>query len=675
RLPDGQAGAGVLTFSVTVDALNGIAEQSVDGQAELNNTSSLTVTSALAASPDLQVTGLTVDPSVGWAPGSTVTVHWNTLNAGNAATQGSWNEQISVRNVSTGATLVLATIPYDASAGGNGPLAPGASQARQYTFTWPSGLSSTGKYEFAVTTDSHGQILEANAAGTAETNNTTLVDVASAPDLQIGNLAVISSPVQAGATVTLAWNDINSGTSATPAGWYDHVVVTNATTGEQLINTAVFYDPSQNGAIAAGQSHPRSFSFQLPHGTRGAGALTITVTANRDQNGAASIIEAADGTDAAANNQASITVQSQAKLYSDLAASNFAVPASGNGGDQVQIGWTVTNLGSVPTGISQWGDRIILSADAVFGNDDDIILAEYTHSGALGPQQFYTASQILTLPLRQDSTFYITVRTDAADAVIEPDTLANNYAPPAQISLAAPYADLAVQAVVGPMTANSGDVINVSWRVANVGTSATDASSWTDRIVLSADTIFEASDIVLGDIVHTGTLAAGGNYVGQASVPTPGGVSGQFNILLVSDVGAQVYEKGLTSNNVGVSINRISIAPTPSADLAVTNIDTASSGVPGGQQDVTFTIQNIGNGIARAPWADSVYLSSDGTLTDAKLLATVARNFDVAPGESYTATASVSLPDKPNGNYQVLVVTDAAAQVYEAGSEGNNTTA
>src|SRR5262249_33605103 len=35
RLLDGQAGAGVLTFSVTVDALNGIAEQSVDGQAEL----------------------------------------------------------------------------------------------------------------------------------------------------------------------------------------------------------------------------------------------------------------------------------------------------------------------------------------------------------------------------------------------------------------------------------------------------------------------------------------------------------------------------------------------------------------------------------------------------------------------------------------------------------------
>src|SRR5262249_50731255 len=161
----------------------------------------------------------------------------------------------------------------------------------------------------------------------------------------------------------------------------------------------------------------------------------------RDQNSAASIIEAADGLDATANNQASITVQSQAKLYPDLAASNFVIPASGNGGDQVQIGWTVTNLGSVPTGVSQWVDRIILSKDAVFGNSDDITLAEYAHSGALGAGQSYTALETLTLPLRQDGNFYITVRTDATGAVIEPDTQANNYAPAAQISMSAPYAD------------------------------------------------------------------------------------------------------------------------------------------------------------------------------------------------------------------------------------------
>jgi hypothetical protein len=167
RLPNGNAGAGMLTFFVTVDALNNVSEQSASGQAELNNTSSLVVTSQLAPYADLEVTDLTIDPSDDWTPGSTVTVHWNTSNAGDLPTQGSWSEQISVRDLSTGATLAIATLPYDASATGYGPLAPGASQSRQYSFTWPSGLSSTGNYEYSVTTDAQNNLFEANATGTA----------------------------------------------------------------------------------------------------------------------------------------------------------------------------------------------------------------------------------------------------------------------------------------------------------------------------------------------------------------------------------------------------------------------------------------------------------------------------------------------------------------------------
>jgi hypothetical protein len=514
RLPNGNAGAGRLTFFVTVDALNNVV-------AELNNTSSLVVTSQLAPYPDLEVTGLSVDPIDDWTPGSTVTVHWNTLNAGNLATQGSWSELISVRDLSTGATLVLATIPYDGSAKGYGPLAPGASQSRQYSFTWPSGLSSTGDYEFAVTTNSLNTIFEANAAGTGETNNTEVVDIASAPDLQVKNLAVTSSPVQSGATVTLSWNDVNAGVAATPAGWYDHIVVVNTTTGEQLVDSAVFYDPTQpgNAPLASGQSLARSFTFALPDGKRGAGSLQISVTVNRDQNNVPSIIEAADGIDAAANNEASITVQSQEKAYPALTASNFVIPATGNGGDQVQIGWTVTNLGSVATTASQWVDRIVLNPSPTFGNANDVTLAKYTHTGSLAPGQSYTSSQTLTLPLQTDGTFYVTVETDAGGAVIEPDTLASTYAPAQQITITAPFADLSVPAVVAPATANSGDPINVSWRVTNSGDSTTSVSTWKDRIILSTGNVYNpATDMVLGDVVHTGALAPGVDYVGQASL-------------------------------------------------------------------------------------------------------------------------------------------------------------
>src|SRR5262249_30244881 len=72
RLPDGLPGAGQLTFLVNVDTGNAITEQSGTGQAEFNNTSSITFTSALASYADLRVGGLTVQPPAGWLPGDAI---------------------------------------------------------------------------------------------------------------------------------------------------------------------------------------------------------------------------------------------------------------------------------------------------------------------------------------------------------------------------------------------------------------------------------------------------------------------------------------------------------------------------------------------------------------------------------------------------------------------------
>jgi hypothetical protein len=237
-----------------------------------------------------------------------------------------------------------------------------------------------------------------------------------------------------------------------------------------------------------------------------------------------------------------------------------------------------------------------------------------------------------------------------------------------------------VQAVAGPATANGGDTINVSWRVANIGPNATDATSWIDRLVLSPGTVYNpATAILLGNIAHTGAIAANGNYVGQASVQVPNGISGTYNI--ITDATSQVYEKGHTQNNTGVSVNPITVAPVPSGNLAVTNVAAPPTAVPGVQQQITWTVQNTGTGTARAPWADNVYLSTDGTLNGATYLATVygatylatvPHNFDLAPDAIYTASATVVLPDRADGNYKILVVPDANNQVYEPNRSASN---
>src|SRR5262249_25315693 len=135
---------------------------------------------------------LAVDPATGLQSGDTVTVRWDTVNAGATQANGSFTDLITVTNATTGEVLTEGAVYYDAAA--NGPLAAGASQPQQFTFRLPAGASGAGDIRVTVTTDYYDEIGEDNADGTAEANNDASVTVTSAlapyPDLQVRNLTV-----------------------------------------------------------------------------------------------------------------------------------------------------------------------------------------------------------------------------------------------------------------------------------------------------------------------------------------------------------------------------------------------------------------------------------------------------------------------------------------------------
>ena len=78
-------------------------------------------------------------------------------------------------------------------------------------------------------------------------------------------------------------------------------------------------------------------------------------------------------------------------------------------------------------------------------------------------------------------------------------------------SVSIPFADLIVDAVVAPTGAQSEDVIQVTYRVRNQGTSTTNATSWVDRIVLSADAMLDDADVELARVTRNAALAKGLN--------------------------------------------------------------------------------------------------------------------------------------------------------------------
>ena len=126
--------------------------------------------------PDLQVTGLNVQPS-NPVSGSTLIVGWNDANTGDAATSTGWVDSVSIVNTSTNQTLVTAAVPYDANS--LGALEPGGSAAQQCILRLPDGDPGVGNLTITVTTNADNSVIEGNSAGTAGSNNTASTDVAS----------------------------------------------------------------------------------------------------------------------------------------------------------------------------------------------------------------------------------------------------------------------------------------------------------------------------------------------------------------------------------------------------------------------------------------------------------------------------------------------------------------
>ncbi|HEY4634688.1 MAG TPA: CARDB domain-containing protein, partial [Candidatus Limnocylindrales bacterium] len=361
-------------------------------------------------------------------------------------------------------------------------------------------------------------------------------------------------------------------------------------------------------------------------------------------------------------------------LQADLVVTVITAPTGlviGNPA-QAEVSWTVENQGAVETAVAQWSDRVVWSFDAQAGNADDIVVGTFAHAGALASDGTYSETRTVTLPGNLVGDFFLYVRTDALGQVTEGGGEGNNDSALAPIQVTRPFADLIVEAVSAPAAAESGDEVTVTWRARNVGVGATDTASWIDRVILSGDVVLDGSDVPLAQVGHSGALAVGANYTAQAGVRLPDGIEGDFHVFVVADATGAVFEHGLDDNNTGRTVVPIAVTLTPAPDLVVNSVTAPAASQPGETVSVTWTASNVGPGSAPGGWVDRVFLSTDGTLTGATFLTSVARSADLASAGSYTQTAAVVLPIVADGGYRLVVVTDAAGAVFEGGADDNN---
>jgi RHS repeat-associated protein len=373
--------------------------------------------------------------------------------------------------------------------------------------------------------------------------------------------------------------------------------------------------------------------------------------------------------------------------FADLAITNVLAPATAQSGGTFRVEWTVGNFGTAIPNVSQWDDKVVLSVNDRFGDADDIQLGSLTHNGELQPGQTYTRQADIRLPELLSGTYHVLVKSDQRNVVFENLFETNNIVESATLLVVSqtPFADLHPTTIIGPVEGIVGEPLTVNWTVGNEGFGSTangtqggSVESWTDRLVLSHNTVFgDTDDQLLGEVQHHGVLEPGATYSGIFNAAVPAGLSGTYYVIVASDYANSVYEGTNTASNVLSSTATISIASAPYADLEVTKI-TAPFSVAIGQQ---FNLQWIVTNTDRAwgatqvsNWYDRVVVSSDDVVGngDDIVLGSFAHQGLLEKGSSYLASATVTIPQGVLGPLKLFVMADSTNSVYEFNDESNN---
>lgn len=537
------------TFLLVVDPQNQILEMD-----ETNNVVSQNVTVINCPLPDLAISNISsVD---GFQSGVANVINVTVANNGEAALE---NETLtfSVVAYQDDDTIVcpVQTQPFN-----DVNIAVYGSQTFEVSvFLPPMVLGNNPNIQFTV--DPNETIHEMNHA-----NNTTTYTgtVLSYPfDLQILSMD-LPGEILAGREYTMTWTVKNNGTcpSATipmymnnngqyvvvngnylPIPWIDKVFISDdnqvSEDDEQLVsfNRTMVLNPDA--------TYTATQTFVVPFTVVGtkqmlcvADAMSNTYDNNRN------------------NNQLAQSVNVSYGPLPDLRITAIDVENILESSNSYWIHYTVTNEGSESTLVNAWTDAFYLSNNATNTNNA-YRLGSKIHNGLLQVGESYTDSIHLIIPYWLTGEYYFLGFTDATDQVFEDENEFDNIISTA-VSVITPLpCDLLVSDLSFPAEAQSGEEVEVSWQLSNIG--ANPAKGYIkEAVYLSTDDVWSSDDIMLGSVEPYINIPANGTMARQLNVLIQGVTEGDYYVIVRTNIQHAMNEVNYENNSV-ISLTQLSV--------------------------------------------------------------------------------------------------------------------
>ena len=588
-----------------------------------------------------------------------VTVGWTVTNQGTGpGTVATWTDSVIASpddNPADGTTLAQFTH--------QGLLAAAAGYTEAQTFLLPPDFQ--GPYHLFVRTNATSTVFENGSTGnnTAEAPNLFDVTPTAYADLVVSSVTVPPAAAS-GQSIALTWTVANQGIGTTSTGtWSDDVSLATDPDGTGIFQDLGHFD--HIGALAPGGSYTHTVDADLPDGLQGTFYVVVRT------GGPYEFIYTGNDTGVAGPVTVALTPAP------DLTPTRIIAPPAADAGDQVDVSWTVQNLGPGDAD-APWNDVLQLSQ---VGGTRVFKLGQFSSSQPLPAGQSYTRDEPVRLPSNLQGVFRFSVTT--AQGLYEGGATGNDTdADPDLLTLSLPLApDLQVSTVTAPSQANAGGTLSVDFTVINQGTAATTTPHWTDSVYLSLKSTLDGSAILLGALPNQSALMPGGGY--QTDTPDmviPDTFGGAAYLIVAADSGHVVENPGKGDNTFVASID---INPLPPADLVTRGVAAPDQAYDGSTISVSYSVTNKGLAATDvSSWTDTIWLAHDpkrpGTSKGDVLLATLPHDGVLGddptvldPPTSYTETTTVTLPQHVSGQLYITAWADTFDQVLKTTLSAN----
>ena len=444
-----------------------------------------------------------------------ITVSWTVTNRGTGAAKVGWRDLVYLSAdplCCAGESPVAdATLPAG--------LGPGQSYTRSQAITLPR--VPAGQYYLVVSTDVDRALAEGD-----ESNNRRALPIAiSTPDL-VPTAFAVPLTWAPGQSLTATYSVKNQGMGAAYARWKDALLL--SASPECCAGATQLGSAARTTVLGPGASYSQSIPFTVPSLLpRGPYFVFLSVDHG---DGATESDEA--------NNRRALPITVTA---ADVTPTAVTGPASATTQQSIAVSWTVKNQGDAAA-TAPWIDRVYLYSTPVCCWYSPVLVSA-SRPAPLGPGASYTQSRSVTVPNVPAGTYYLAVRADDGQVVVESDDGNNERSTPIVVTTP----DLTGASLAAPASARALQTVALAWTVSNVGSGPAKAA-WTDSVYLSTDPACCAGDTVLASASRTTALAAGASYAVSKTVTIPSRPPGSYYLILKADSGNTVYEADEANN-------------------------------------------------------------------------------------------------------------------------------